>query len=157
MPHHAPVGVRSREIAEQAALRLRDLFNRDVAEQAGPESHRAAFERQQAGPDPSVQSHLYYALDGTVSAAYRAALVAEFEQCLADARHEGPAFRMLGDGERLPTAAWSDGPPVQVRVDIHTTGGVKLWAFEQLVRRCFEQAIERCEVAAEPAADLAIR
>ena len=151
----------SRQIAEQAALRLRELFNRDATdftEPAGPETHHVVFECRRPGPCPSLQSHLHYAFDGTVSAAYRAALVAEFEQSLAEARRAVPAFRMLGDRDRLPTAAWSDGPPARVRVDIHTTGGVKLWAFEDLVRRCFEQSVERCEVVvAEPAAGLAVR
>ena len=39
----------------------------------------------------------------------------------------------------------------RVRIDIPTTGGAKLWAFEQLVRSCFEHAVQRSEISAEPA------
>ena len=53
---------------------------------------------------------------------------------------------MIGEHDRMPTMQWSTSPPARVRVDIPTTGGVELWAFEHVVRRCFEQATEGCEV-----------
>ena len=135
----------TRQIAEQAAQRLRELLSARADDSCPVESHHAEFRYRPSAGNP-WHSHLYFEMDGPVSAEYRAALAAEYEHCLSKAREAGRAFSMLSRHDRLPTMRWSTGPPVRIRVDIHTTGGVKLWAFEQLVQRCFEQAAEGCEV-----------
>ncbi len=136
----------TRQIAERAAQQLREFLGARAEGSPRPEAHHAAFLYRRPARGPSVQSHLYFEIVGPVSAAYRAALVAEFERCLAKARQAGPAFSMLTEHDRLPTMQWSTDLPARVRVDIHTTGGAKLWAFEHLVQTCFEKAAEGCVI-----------
>ena len=111
-----------------------------------PERHGATFQLRRAGSSPQ-QSHVYFELDGLATAEYRRTLAAEFERRLATARDAaGSAFCMLGDEDRLPTMQWTVEEPARVCIDIHTTGGARLWAVEALVRSCFEQAVQACEV-----------
>jgi hypothetical protein len=139
----------TRQIAERAAQQLREFLGARTEKSPGAEAHQAEFLYRRPASGPSVQSHLYFEIVGPVSAGYRAALVAEFEHCLLKAREAGPAFAMLTEHDRLPTMHWSLDLPARVRVDIHTTGGAKLWAFEHLVQTCFEKAAEGCVVEAE--------
>ena len=138
----------TRRIAEQAAQQLRELLNPRGDDSSQVETHHAEFLYRRPAFSASLQSHLYFEMDGAGSAEYQAALVAQFERCLLTARDAGPAFSMLADEDRLPTMQWSIGPPARVCIDIYTTGGVKLWAFEHLVQWCFEQAVKGCEVSA---------
>jgi hypothetical protein len=138
----------SQHLAELAALRLRGLFGAGAAGDARRETHRGVFCNRSPASGPSVQSHLYFELDGDVSPEYQEALAVEFARCLELARATaGSAFCMLGDADLLPTMQWSIEHPSRARVDIHTTGGARLWAVERLVCSCFEQAVERCAVA----------
>ena len=132
-----------RERTEQARQRLFEMLGRN---RPPPERHGAAFQFRRAAISP-MQSHLYFELDGLASTEYRTALAAEFERRLATARGAaGSAFCMLGDEDRLPTMQWTVERPARVCIDIHTTGGARLWAVEQLVRSCFEQSVLACEV-----------
>ena len=144
----------TRQIAERAAQQLREFLGARAEGSPRAETHHAAFLYRRPARSPSVQSHLYFEIVGPVSAEYRAALVAEFEHCLAKAREAGPAFSMLTEDDRLPTMQWSTDLPARVRVDIHTTGGAKLWAFEHLVQTCFEKAAEGSIVTGGPGADV---
>ena len=96
-----------------------------------------------------MQSHLFFEIVGAVGAEYRAALVAEFERCLAEAYEAAPVFSMLTERDRLPTLQWSMDFPPRVGVDFYTTGGAKLWAFERLVHVCFDKAVKGCEVRSQ--------
>ena len=132
-----------RERTEQARQRLFEMLGRNPPR---PERHGAAFQFRRAAISP-LQSHLYFELDGLTSTEYRDALAAEFERRLETARGAaGSAFCMLGDEDRLPTMQWTVEQPARVCIDIHTTGGARLWAVEQLVRSCFEQSLLACEV-----------
>ena len=136
----------TRQIAERAAQQLREFLSGRAANSPRAEAHHAEFLYRRPATSTSVHSHLYFEVVGPVSAEYRAALVAAFEQCLLKAREAGPAFSMLTEHDRLPTMQWSIDLPARVRIDIHTTGGAELWAFEHLVQTCFEQAAESCVV-----------
>lgn len=139
------LGTRSTpEIAERLPEQLREASSaRADGFPSRRETHAAELLYRRAAGSPSMQSHLFFEIVGTVSAEYRAALVAEFEHRLAKAREAAPAFSMLTERDRLPTMQWSKDFPARVRVDIYTTGGAKLWAFERLVQTCFERAAER--------------
>ena len=136
----------TRQIAERAAQQLREFLGARAEGSPRAEAHHAAFLYRRPARTPLVRSHLYFEIVGPVSAGYRTALVAEFERCLAKAREAGPAFAMLAEHDRMPTMQWSTDLPARVRVDIHTTGGATLWAFEHLVQMCFEKAAENCVV-----------
>lgn len=138
-----------RERTEQARQRLSEMLGRN---QPRPERHGATFQFRRAAISP-LQSHLYFELDGLASAEYRNALSAEFERRLEAARDAaGSAFCMLGDEDRLPTMQCTVERPARVCIDIYATGGARLWAVEQLVRSCFEQAVLACEVFTRPGA-----
>jgi hypothetical protein len=132
-----------RQIAE-TAQRLREMLSARAAD--SPETHHATFLYRRPAYSRSVQSHLYFELDGPASAEYRAKLVEEFERCVTKAHEAGPAFALLDDDDRMPTMQWSMDAPSRVCIDIYTTGGVKLWAFEHLVEICFEKAVDGCAV-----------
>ena len=137
----------SHHLAELAALRLRELFGTSAAGDAWPETHRGVLRSRASASSPSFQSHLYFELDGEVSLEFQEALAVEFARCLELARAKtGSAFCMLGEADLLPTMQWSIEHPARARVDIHTTGGARLWAVERLVCSCFEQAIDQCAV-----------
>ena len=138
-----------RERAGQNAQRFLALFApRGRSGGPGSERHGATFQYRRAANAP-VQSHLYFEIDGLATTEYRRALTAEFEQRLASARDAaGSAFCMLAADDRLPTMQWTVERPARVCIDIHATGGARLWAVEHLVRSCFEQAVRACEVAA---------
>ena len=138
-----------RDNAGQSTQRFLALFAPRGRSGPGAERHGATFQYRRAASSP-LQSHLYFELDGLATTEYRRALVAEFERRLATARNAaGSAFCMLGDEDRLPTMQWTVERPARVCIDIHTTGGARLWAVEHLVRSCFEQAVQACEVATQ--------
>jgi hypothetical protein len=135
-------------LAEQAALRLRELIGAPATGERAPERHSATLLFRRPPGSPAFQSHLYFELDGEVTDRFQAAFAARFARRLEQARREpGSAFCMLADDDPDPTLQWSLEHPARARVDIHTTGGARLWAFERLVQHCFEQSIRECAVA----------
>jgi hypothetical protein len=144
---------RSSQQSAAAAWRLRELLATSVAGGPRPETHRSVLWYRAPAGDPSFASHLYVELDGDVSPEYQKALAKELARCLELARADaGSAFCMLGEEDPLPTMQWSIEHPARARIDIHTTGGARLWAVERLVCSCVEQAVERCEVPSQGAA-----
>jgi len=135
-----------RERAAQNTQRFLALLASRSRGAARAERHGATFQYRRAASAP-LQSHLYFEIDGLATTEYRRALALEFERRLETARDAaGSAFCMLGDGDQLPTMQWTVERPARVCIDIHTTGGARLWAVEQLVRSCFEQAVRACEI-----------